>query len=106
MESLTLPGGGEDGPGRDLDPRTLAAISITAKDFTLGNRHLGAVEADFLRVPNGLHASGLKVADASFTIEGVAPRRGYAERGGARCRTHIWTDECCRTAPAFVARFP
>ncbi len=72
METLTLPGGGEDGPGRDVDPRTLAAISITAKDFTLGNRHLGAVEADFLRVPNGLHASGLKVADASFTIEGDA----------------------------------
>ena len=70
MNVLTLPGSDESGGGADdLDPRTLAAISIKASEFALGNRHLGAVEAEFKRTADGLRATGLTVTDESFSIE-------------------------------------
>jgi uncharacterized protein YhdP len=72
MDILTLPGSEEISAAGEVDPRALSAISIKAKEFALGNRHLGTVEAEFVRVPNGLHATGLKVADKTFTIEGDA----------------------------------
>jgi len=73
MKTLTLPGSDEPGGGADdLDPRTLAAISIKASEFALGNRHLGAVEAQFVRTPDGLRATGVKAIDESFSIEADA----------------------------------
>ncbi len=72
METLTLPGSEEATSYRELDPRAISAISIKATEFSLGDRHLGAVDAEFRRIPNGLHASGLKITDATFTIEGDA----------------------------------
>ncbi len=69
MNVLTLPGSDEPGGVADhLDPRTLAAISIKASEFALGNRHLGAVEAEFKRTADGLRATGLTVTDESFSI--------------------------------------
>ncbi len=73
MKTLILPGSDEPGGGADdLDPRTLAAISIKANEFALGNRHLGAVEAQFLRTPDGLRATGVTSIDESFSIEANA----------------------------------
>jgi uncharacterized protein YhdP len=72
FEKLILPGNDETGVNDDVDdadPRKFAAISFKAAEFALGGRQLGAVEAEFRRVPEGLRATGLTGTDESFQIE-------------------------------------
>ncbi len=72
MERLHLPGDQEstDEPAI-LDPRKLPPIRLTAADFALGDRHLGAVEILMERVEGGLEAKTIKTKDESFEIAGT-----------------------------------
>ena len=71
MERLVLPGDptatGE--PAETPDPRELPALSIRAREFGIGNRYFGALEAEFVRVPAGLQSNTLLTTDASFSID-------------------------------------
>ncbi|MDH3534061.1 MAG: hypothetical protein OEO82_14090, partial [Gammaproteobacteria bacterium] len=72
MERLVLPGDDEDaGASRnEIDPRGLPPISIKAVDFAFGDRHLGAVEANFKHTANGLESDRIAARDATFEIVG------------------------------------
>lgn len=74
MERLILPGDDdlENGERNVLDPRALPGISIQVKDFGIGNRRLGELEADFEKTNRGLEASNLVTTDATYTISGGA----------------------------------
>ena len=72
MERLVLPGDDEDaGASRnDIDPRGLPPISIKAADFAFGDRHLGAVEANFRHTADGLVSDSIVARDDTFEIVG------------------------------------
>jgi uncharacterized protein (TIGR02099 family) len=72
MERLHLPGDDEasDEPST-LDPRSLPPITMTAKDFALGERFLGAADVRIERVADGLEATSITTTDASFEITGT-----------------------------------
>ncbi len=69
MERLHMPGD-EVSPRDDsvLDPRTLPPITLKASDFALGNRYFGSIEADVLRIPEGLEATRIATNDDTFEI--------------------------------------
>jgi uncharacterized protein (TIGR02099 family) len=71
MERLVLPGNDAAPvePGEGPDPRNLPALSIRARDFGIGTRYFGALEAEIVRVPGGLRASTLNTIDETFAIE-------------------------------------
>lgn len=72
MERLILPGDDEvDGEPSTLDPRVLPAITLTADEFALGSRRLGAVEVRMQRVEGGLEATSITAKDDSFEITGT-----------------------------------
>lgn len=72
MERLYLPGDDEsDGEPSTLDPRELPAIILTADDFALGDRRLGAVDIRVQRVEGGLEATSITTKDDSFEITGT-----------------------------------
>jgi uncharacterized protein (TIGR02099 family) len=73
MDKLRLPG--EDGEtesdaGAGLDPRKLPPIKITAAEFALGDRYLGAVEATIEKTEDGLEATSIIGKDETFEIAG------------------------------------
>jgi uncharacterized protein (TIGR02099 family) len=72
MERLRLPGDDEsaDEPST-LDPRRLPPITLTAKDFALGDRYLGAVDVRLERTTDGLEATKITTKDDSFEIVGT-----------------------------------
>jgi uncharacterized protein (TIGR02099 family) len=71
MERLHLPGDDEaTGEPSSLDPRKLPPITLTATDFALGDRNLGAVEVRLERVEGGLEATTITTKDDSFEIVG------------------------------------
>ncbi|NND47107.1 MAG: TIGR02099 family protein [Woeseiaceae bacterium] len=72
MERMHLPGDDEatNEPSL-LDPRKLPPITLTADDFALGNRQLGAIEVLVERVEDGLEARTIKTKDKSFDIVGT-----------------------------------
>ncbi|MCP4300338.1 MAG: TIGR02099 family protein [Gammaproteobacteria bacterium] len=72
MDRLRLPGDDEsaDEPST-LDPRNLPPITLTAKDFALGDRYLGAVEVRLERTMDGLEATTITTKDDSFEIAGT-----------------------------------
>ena len=72
MERLHLPGDDEstDEPSI-LDPRKLPPITLTADDFALGNRQLGAIEVLVERIEDGLEARTINTKDKSFEIVGT-----------------------------------
>jgi uncharacterized protein YhdP len=74
MERLILPGDDdlESDESTLLDPRALPGILIQVKDFGIGNRRLGQLEADFEKTNRGLEASNLVTTDATYTISGGA----------------------------------
>ena len=88
LERLILPG--DDSEDRDsdptaIDPRTLPGLSIKVGEFALGERFLGAVEAEFRHTADGLRADRVYALDETFNIEGSAgwvidPRRGLGPR--------------------------
>ncbi len=70
MERLVLPGDPtaipDDGPS--TDPRSLPALSVRAREFAIGDRFFGALEADILRTGEGLESSKIVAVDDSFEI--------------------------------------
>lgn len=74
MKKLVLPGADEDATGdyRPPDPRTLPQIVVSAEDFTLGERHLGRLVADFGRTGAGLEAASIETSNDTFDIRGRA----------------------------------
>jgi uncharacterized protein (TIGR02099 family) len=77
MEKLILPGADPElakdiGDQDPTDPRNLPPLSITAREFALGERHFGALQAEFQSTALGLEATSLTTTDESFSIEGVA----------------------------------
>ncbi len=69
MERLYMPG--DDVSPVDesvLDPRTLPPITLRASDFALGNRYFGSIEADVIRIPEGLEATRIATVDDTFRI--------------------------------------
>ena len=72
MERLFLPGDDEaDGEPSTLDPRVLPAITLTADDFALGSRRLGAVDVRMQRVEGGLEATSITAKADSFAVSGT-----------------------------------
>ncbi len=74
MERLILPGDdtADQSEPPDVDPRTLPAISLAAKDFAIGNRHFGDTVAEFEKTSEGIYASNLVATDPTFRIVGSA----------------------------------
>jgi uncharacterized protein (TIGR02099 family) len=74
MKKLVLPGGDENASpdGRQPDPRTLPQIIVSAEDFTLGERHLGRLAADFRKTGAGLEAASIETSNDTFDIRGRA----------------------------------
>ncbi|MGB5412747.1 MAG: YhdP family protein [Woeseiaceae bacterium] len=71
MQTMHLPGDDESTESGDMpDPRSLPPISLRAADFALGDRHFGAVEAELLKVPDGLVAERMISKDETFEITG------------------------------------
>jgi uncharacterized protein (TIGR02099 family) len=74
MDRLVLPGDDE----RPVDaeeqvrPDTLPPITLTAREFGLGDRFFGAVDVQFARIDEGLVAESFTAKDASFEIVGNA----------------------------------
>jgi uncharacterized protein (TIGR02099 family) len=78
MERLVLPGDGDatepaaDAKPTALDPRLLPAISVRAREFGLGARRFGSVEADFVHNGDALVADPIVATDDSFRVQGQA----------------------------------
>jgi uncharacterized protein (TIGR02099 family) len=77
MESLILPGADAElavgrEPKKTSDPRNVPPLSITARNFALGERFFGELNAEFLSTERGLEAESLSTSDASFSVEGTA----------------------------------
>ncbi len=75
MERLVLPGDPTAIPDPDAprtDPRELPAISLRAREFALGDRFLGAVEAEIARVDGGLESTSIVALDDSFEVVATA----------------------------------
>jgi uncharacterized protein (TIGR02099 family) len=86
MQKLILPGGDPDDPTAEggssgqtepasdpwPDPRTLPPISVRAADFSLGERHLGRLQVDFMPTADGLEARSFETSNDTFSIRGQA----------------------------------
>lgn len=83
MERLILPGDdtvSEETAAADdsqIDPRTLPAMSVKAKEFGVGEHLFGAVEAELQRTPEGLVGEKIVTRDATFEV--VANGRWVAD---------------------------
>ncbi len=71
MERMHLPGD-ETSPdsASELDPRSLPPIQLRAADFALGERYLGAVNVNLVRIEGGLATETLSAQDDAFSIVG------------------------------------
>jgi uncharacterized protein (TIGR02099 family) len=74
MRRLILPGGDENAPADESrpDPRTLPQIVVSADDFSIGDRHLGRLNADFKKTGRGLEAANIATSNETFEIRGRA----------------------------------
>ncbi|MEE4161467.1 MAG: YhdP family protein [Woeseiaceae bacterium] len=70
MERLVLPGdnAAPAGPRTAPDPRDFPALSIRAREFAIGIRHFGALEAEIARVEDGLSSRTIIAVDESFEL--------------------------------------
>ncbi len=72
MEKLRLPGDDTDTDSvATLDPRKLPAIQLKVADLAFGDRNLGAVEATFDKIENGLEAATIIGNDETFSLVGT-----------------------------------
>ena len=78
MQTMVLPGPATDeSPALPtspdgLDPRRMPPVSVKVAEFGIGERRLGAIDAEFIRVPEGLRAESVIARDESFEIAGSA----------------------------------
>lgn len=74
MKKLVLPGSDEaDSTGEQPpDPRRLPRIIVNAEEFSLGERHLGSLRADFEKTTEGLQADDIETRSRTFAIRGRA----------------------------------
>ena len=77
METLILPGADAElavarEKPKSTDPRNVPPLSIKVKNFALGERFFGELQAEFLSTERGLEATSLLTSDNSFSVEGVA----------------------------------
>ena len=77
MENMILPGADEAfaatrDEDKTSDPRDIPPLSITAKNFALGERFFGELRAEFLSTERGLESSELTTSDATFSTGGGA----------------------------------
>lgn len=71
MDRMRLPGDESVAPAsEDIDPRTLPPISLTAREFALGDIYFGAVDVSIRKIEGGLEIERLEAKDASFEIVG------------------------------------
>ena len=71
MDRMRLPGDDSAAPSsEDIDPRKLPPITLTAREFALGDRYLGAVDVSLLKIEDGLETERLEARDASFDFVG------------------------------------
>jgi uncharacterized protein (TIGR02099 family) len=71
MDRMRLPGDeGAEPSDRDIDPRMLPPITLTAKEFALGDRYFGAVDVSLRKIEGGLESERLEGKDASFEFVG------------------------------------
>lgn len=69
MERMRLPGDEEStGDPAKLDPRKLPPITVTAKNFAIGDHFLGVLEARVERVEGGLEATSITSKDETFEV--------------------------------------
>lgn len=72
MERLHLPGDDVSPPSvLTLDPRKLPPITVTADEFSLGDRQFGTLEAILVRTEDGLESEKLVTTDETFGIVGT-----------------------------------
>lgn len=72
MEKMRLPGDEAQGDSTaGPDPRKLPPMNLTVKEFSFGDRHLGAVQATLLKVESGLEATIFSTKDETFEIVGT-----------------------------------
>ena len=74
MERLVLPGDDESqvDAKEQVHPNTLPPITLTAKEFALGDRFFGAVDVQFARTGEGLVAESFTARDETSEIVGNA----------------------------------
>jgi uncharacterized protein YhdP len=71
MDRMRLPGDeSAASSSEDIDPRRLPPITLTAREFALGDRYLGAVDVSLLKIEDGLETERLEARDASFDFVG------------------------------------
>jgi len=72
MARLRLPGDeSATQSASNIDPRTLPPMQLTAAEFALGDRYLGAIEATLEKTEDGLVASKISTTDQTFGIVGT-----------------------------------
>ena len=72
MERMRLPGDEVSPPDdEEIDPRNLPPIRLTANEFAIGDRYLGAVDVSFTRTPGGLETANFRATDATFEVVGT-----------------------------------
>jgi uncharacterized protein (TIGR02099 family) len=72
MTRLRLPGDDSDTQSEfNIDPRTLPPMQLTAAEFAIGDRYLGAVEVTLEKTEDGLVASKISTTDETFGIVGT-----------------------------------
>ena len=73
MQRMRLPGDDDDGAGdqsEGIDPRRLPPLQLQADEFAFGDRYVGRVEANFVKIPLGLESTKIRATDPSFDIVG------------------------------------
>ncbi|HEY5623380.1 MAG TPA: YhdP family protein [Gammaproteobacteria bacterium] len=61
---------GDPGESRDIDPRDLPGLFVTAEDFVVGQRRYGELEADIRAESAGLSLASFETANDGFTLSG------------------------------------
>ena len=104
MERLRLPGDEAAEPSSTSpDPRRIPPIRLTAGEFAIGDRYLGAVEARLERRENGLEATTLTARDDTFDVVGTG-RWIADENDPMGSRTELVATLTSRDAEATLVR--
>jgi len=77
METLILPGADKSrsvalAPPSQTDPRRIPPLSIKARNFALGARFFGELNAEFASTRRGIESTAISMRDDSFSLDGMA----------------------------------